>query len=187
MLQESTRERANLRYLRCFGAGRFGVSDRKEYRDQKSQIGLLQNTENTLRLDKITNQISTFNMTTFQGLTATKWRNRINEYNPGMYTKDYLKDKTAKELAQIQNGKSYGNPSKHDKSKPISAIRARLEAIKKEKVCAIKKEKTASDSVQQLLASLGKSTQASKSAKAPVRNPFKAKERQMRPRISSRN
>ena len=47
-------------------------------------------------------------MTSFQGLTATQWRNRINEYNPGMYTKEFLKNKTAKELAQIQNGKSYG-------------------------------------------------------------------------------
>ena len=49
-----------------------------------------------------------FGMTTFQGLTATQWRNRINEYNPGMYSKEFLKNKTAKELAQIQNGKSYG-------------------------------------------------------------------------------
>eukprot|EP00966_Prymnesium_polylepis_P029175 677239-Prymnesium_polylepis.1 len=47
--------------------------------------------------------------------TATQWRNRINEHNPGMYTKEYLNGKTAKELAQIQNGKSYGNPSKHDR------------------------------------------------------------------------
>jgi hypothetical protein len=86
-------------------------------------------------------------MTTFQGLTATQWRNRINEYNPGMHTKEFLKGKTAKELAEIQNGKSYGVPSKHDKSKPMSAI-------KKEKVSASNKEKTASDSVQQLLASL---------------------------------
>jgi hypothetical protein len=51
-------------------------------------------------------------MTTFQGLTATQWRNRINDYNPGMYTKEFLKKKTAKELAQIQNGKSYGTGSK---------------------------------------------------------------------------
>eukprot|EP00966_Prymnesium_polylepis_P307416 7104217-Prymnesium_polylepis.1 len=63
-------------------------------------------------------------MTTFQGLTATQWRNRINEYNPGMHSKELLKDKTAKELAQIQNGKSNGVSSKHDGSKPMSAIRA---------------------------------------------------------------
>ena len=98
-------------------------------------------------------------MTTFQGLTATQWRNRINEYNPGMYSKEFLKNKTAKELAQIQNGNGGSG------SKPMSAIRAKLEAIKKEKVSAIKKEKSASDSVQQLLAAL------SKPAKAPVRKP----------------
>ena len=74
-------------------------------------------------------------MTTFQGLTATQWRNRINEYNPGMYSKEFLKNKTAKELAQIQNGKSYGvSESKSATgSKPMSAIRAKLEAIKKQK------------------------------------------------------
>ena len=75
-------------------------------------------------------------MTTFQGLTATQWRNRINEYNPGMYTKEFLKNKTAKELAQIQNGKSYGvSESKSVAgSKPMSAIRAKLESIKQQKV-----------------------------------------------------
>ena len=103
-------------------------------------------------------------MTTFQGLTATQWRNRINQYNPGMYKKELLKDKTAKELAQIQNGNGGSG------SKPMSAIRAKLEAIKKEKVSAIKKEKSASDSVQQLLAAL------SKPDKAPVRRPAKAKD-----------
>ena len=89
-------------------------------------------------------------MTTFQGLTATQWRNRINEYNPGMYSKEFLKNKTAKELAQIQNGKSYGvSESKSAAgSKHMSAIRAKLDAIKKQKVSAIKKEKSASDSVQ---------------------------------------
>jgi hypothetical protein len=46
----------------------------------------------------------------------------------------------------------------------MSAIRAKLEAIKKKKVSAIKKEKSASDSVHQLLASL------TKPDKAPVRN-----------------
>eukprot|EP00966_Prymnesium_polylepis_P254940 5890551-Prymnesium_polylepis.1 len=65
-------------------------------------------------------------MTTFQGLTATQWRNRINEYNPGMFSKEFLKGKTAKELAQIQNGKFYGVPSKHVKSKPMSAIRRQV-------------------------------------------------------------
>ena len=55
-------------------------------------------------------QPPTFGMTSFQGLTATQWRNRINEYNPGMYSKEFLKDKTVKELAQIQNGKSYSPP-----------------------------------------------------------------------------
>ena len=106
-------------------------------------------------------------MTTFQGLTATQWRNRINEYNLGMYSKEFLKNKTAKELAQIQNGKSYGvSESKSAAgSKPMSAIRAKLEAIKKQKVSAINKEKSASDSVQQLLAAL------SKPDKAPVRKP----------------
>ena len=79
-----------------------------------------------------------FGMTTFQGLTATQWRNRINEYNPGMYSKEFLKNKTAKELAQIQNGKSYGvSESKSAAgSKPMSAIRAKLEAIKQHKVSA---------------------------------------------------
>jgi hypothetical protein len=106
-------------------------------------------------------QPPTFGMTSFQGLAATQWRNRINEYNPGMYSKEFLKNKTAKELAQIQNGKSYGVSG----SKPMSAIRAKLHAIKKEKVSAIKKEKSASDSVQQLLSAL------SKPDKAPVRKP----------------
>ena len=92
-------------------------------------------------------------MATFQGLTAKQWRNRINDYNPGMYSKEFLKNKTAKELAQIQNGKSYGVSSKHDKSKPMSAIRAKLDAITKEKVSST------------LLAAL------SKPAKAPVRKP----------------
>ena len=112
-------------------------------------------------------QPPTFGMTSFQGLTATQWRNRINEYNPGMYSKEFLKNKTAKELAQIQNGKSYGvSESKSAAgSKPISAIRAKLEAIKKQKVSAIQKEKFASSSVQQLLAAL------SKPDKAPVRKP----------------
>ena len=51
-----------------------------------------------------------------------------------MYTKEYLNGKTAKELAQIQNGKSYGGvSSKHNGSKPMSTIRTKLEAIKKEK------------------------------------------------------
>jgi hypothetical protein len=120
-------------------------------------------------------------MTTFQGLTATQWRNRINEYNPGMYSKEFLKGKTAKELAQLHNGKSYGVPSKHVKSKwePMSAIRAKLEAIKKQKISAINKEKSASDSVQELLASLGKPTKAPvrKPAKAPVRKPTRAPEK----------
>ena len=31
-------------------------------------------------------QPPTFSMTTFQGLTATQWRNRINDYNPGKYS-----------------------------------------------------------------------------------------------------
>ena len=76
-----------------------------------------------------------FGMTTFQELTATQWRNRINDYSSGMYTKEFLKNKTAKELAQIQNGKSYGvSESKSAAgSKPMSAIRAKLEAIKKQK------------------------------------------------------
>ena len=114
-----------------------------------------------------------FGMTTFQGLTATQWRNRINEYNPGMYAKEFLKNKTAKELAQIQNGKSYGE----SKSKPMSAIRAKLEAIKKQKVSAIQKEKSASDSVQQLLAPLGKPVKAPvRKPKAPARKPAKAKD-----------
>jgi hypothetical protein len=102
-----------------------------------------------------------FGMTTFEGLTATQWRNRINDYNPGMYNKEFLKNKTTKELAQILNGKSYGVSG----SKPMSAIRAKLEAIKQHKVSAIKKEKSASDSVHQLLSAL------SKPDKAPVRKP----------------
>ena len=120
-----------------------------------------------------------FGMTTFQGLTATQWRNRINEYNPGMYTKEFLKNKTAKELAQIQNGKSYGvSESKSAAgSKPMSAIRAKLEAIKQQKVSAIKKEKSASDSVQQLLAALSKPDKAPvRKPKAPACKPAKAKD-----------
>ena len=112
-------------------------------------------------------------MTTFQGLTATQWRNRINDYNPGMYSKEFLKNKTAKELAQIQNGKSYGE----SKSKPMSAIRAKLEASKKQKVSAIQKEKSASDSVQQLLATLSKPGKAPVcKPKAPVCKPAKVKD-----------
>ena len=120
-----------------------------------------------------------FGMTTFQGLTATQWRNRINEYNPGMYSKEFLKNKTAKELAQIQNGKSYGvSESKSAAgSKPISAIRAKLEAIKKQKVSAIQKEKSASNSVQQLLAALCKPDKAPvRKPKAPACKPAKAKD-----------
>ena len=122
-----------------------------------------------------------FGMTTFQGLTATQWRNRINEYNPGMYTKEFLKNKTAKELAQIQNGKSYGvSESKSvagSKPNPMSAIRAKLEAIKKQKVSAIKKEKSASDSVQQLLAALSNPDKAPvRKPKAPARKPAQAKD-----------
>ena len=114
-----------------------------------------------------------FGMTTFQGLTATQWRNRINEYNPGMYTKELLKNKTAKELAQIQNGESKSAAG----SKPISAIRAKLEAIKQQKVSAIKKEKSASDSVQQLLAALTKPDKAPvRTPKAPACKPAKAKD-----------
>ena len=116
-------------------------------------------------------------MTTFQGLTATQWRNRINEYNPGMYTKEFLKNKTAKELAQIQNGKSYGESKSAAGSKPMSAIRAKLEAIKQQKVSAIKKEKSASDSVQQLLATLSKPVKAPvRKPKAPACKPAKAKD-----------
>ena len=44
-------------------------------------------------------------MSRWDGLTALQWRNRINEYNPGMYSNDYLKTKTAKELCEILNGK----------------------------------------------------------------------------------
>ena len=114
-----------------------------------------------------------FGMTTFQGLTATQWRNRINDYNPGMYSKEFLKNKTAKELAQIQNGKSYGVSG----SKPMSTIRAKLDTTKKEKMSAIKKEKSASDSVQQLLAALSKPDKAPvRKPKAPACKPAKAKD-----------
>ena len=116
-------------------------------------------------------------MTTFQGLTATQWRNRINEYNPGMYTKEFLKNKTAKELAQIQNGKSYGESKSADGSKHMSAIRAKLDAIKKQKISAIQKDKSASDSVQQLLAALSNPDKAPvRKPKAPARKPVKAKD-----------
>ena len=112
-------------------------------------------------------------MTTFQGLTATQWRNRINEYNPGMYSKELLKNKNAKELAQIQNGKSYGISG----SKPMSTIRAKLDAIKQQKASAIKKEKSASDGVQQLLAALSKPDKAPvRKPKAPACKPAKAKD-----------
>jgi hypothetical protein len=105
-----------------------------------------------------------FDMTTFQGLTATQWRNRINDYNPGMFTKEFLKNKTAKELAQIQNGKSYKVSSKRGKPKPISTMRAKLEAIKKEKMSTTKKKENeevlnkCSDSVLELLHALSKPT-----------------------------
>ena len=118
-------------------------------------------------------------MTTFHGLTATQWRNRINEYNPGMYSKEFLKNKTAKELAQIQNGKSYGVSESKSAAgpKPMSAIRAKLEAIKKQKVSAIQKEKSASSSVQQLLATLSKPDKApARNPKAPARKPANAKD-----------
>eukprot|EP00966_Prymnesium_polylepis_P156710 3620880-Prymnesium_polylepis.1 len=85
---------------------------------------LLRNPEQTPGVRQNHQPPTSFSMTTSQGLTATQWRNRINEYNLGMYTKEFLKGKTVKELAQIQNGKSYGVPSTHDKSKPMSAIRA---------------------------------------------------------------
>ena len=116
-------------------------------------------------------------MTTFQGLTATQWRNRINEYNPGMYSKEFLKNKTAKELAQIQNGKSYGESKSAEGSKHMSAIRAKLDAIKKQKISAIQKDKSASDSVQQLLAALSNPDKAPvRKPKAPARKPVKAKD-----------
>ena len=118
-------------------------------------------------------------MTTFQGLTATQWRNRINEYNPGMYSKEFLKNKTAKELAQIQNGKSYGVSASKSaaESKSMSAIRAKLEAIKKQKVSAIQKEKSASHGVQQLLAALSKPDKApARNLKAQACKPAKAKD-----------
>ena len=105
-------------------------------------------------------------MTTFQGLTATQWRNRINEYNPGMYSKEFLKNKTAKELAQIQNGKSYGVSGSKSaaESKPMAAMRAKLAAIKKEKMSTTKKKENeevlhkCSDSVLELLHALSKPT-----------------------------
>jgi hypothetical protein len=65
----------------------------------------------------------------------------------------------------------------------MSAIRAKLEAIKKKKVSAIKKEKSASDSVHQLLASLTKpdnatrlqcaTTRQGSSAQTPAKAPAK--------------
>ena len=52
-----------------------------------------------------------------------------------------------------------------------------LEAIKKQKVSAIKKEKSASDSVQQLLAALSKPDKAPvRKPKAPACKPAKAKD-----------
>ena len=112
-------------------------------------------------------------MTTFQGLTETQWRNRINDYNPGMYSKEFLKNKNAKELAQIQNGKSYGISG----SKPMSTIRAKLDAIKHQKTSAIKKEKNANDSVHKLLAALSKPDKATvRKPKAPACKPAKTKD-----------
>ena len=59
----------------------------------------------------------------------------------------------------------------------MSAIRSKLEAIKQQKVSAIKKEKSASDSVQQLLAALSKPDQAPvRKPKAPACKPAKAKD-----------
>ena len=118
-------------------------------------------------------------MTSYMGLTATQWRSRINNYNPGMYSKEFLKNKTAKELAQIQNGKSYGVSGSKSaaESKPMSAIRQKLEAIKKQKVSAIQKEKSASHGVQQLLAALSKPDKAPvRKPKAPACKPAKAKD-----------
>eukprot|EP00966_Prymnesium_polylepis_P256801 5931996-Prymnesium_polylepis.1 len=80
-----------------------------------------------------------------------------------MYSKEFLKNKTAKELAQIQNGKSDGVYSKHGKS----TIRSKLQAIKKGKGAtnkkATKKENEqvlhkCSDSVLELLHALSKPT-----------------------------
>ena len=98
---------------------------------------------------------------------------------PGMYSKEFLKGKTAKELAQVQNGKSYGvSESKSAAgSKPMSAIRAKLDAIKKQKISAIQKDKSASDSVQQLLAALSNPDKAPvRKPKAPACKPAKAKD-----------
>ena len=59
----------------------------------------------------------------------------------------------------------------------MSAIRAKLEAIKKQKVSAIQKEKSASSSVQQLLAALSKPDKAPvRKPKAPACKPAKAKD-----------
>ena len=59
----------------------------------------------------------------------------------------------------------------------MTAIRAKLDAIRKEKVSAIKKEKSASDSVQQLLAALSKPDKAPvRKPKAPACKPAKAKD-----------
>ena len=98
---------------------------------------------------------------------------------PGLYSKEFLKNKTAKELSQIQTGKSYGvSESKSAAgSKQMSTIRAKLDAIKKQKISAIQKDKSASDSVQQLLAALGKPDKAPvRKPKAPARKPAKAKD-----------
>ena len=56
----------------------------------------------------------------------------------------------------------------------MSAIRAKLEAIKKQKISAIQKEKSASSSVQQLLAALNKAPV--RKPKAPACKPAKAKD-----------
>ena len=83
------------------------------------------------------------------------------------------------ELAQIQNGKSYGVSGSKSaaESKPMSAIRQKLEAIKKQKVSAIHKEKSANYGVQQLLAALSKPDKApARNPKAPARKLAKAKD-----------
>ena len=93
-----------------------------------------------------------------------------------MHSKEFLKNKSPKELAQIQNGKFYEVSSAHGKPKPMSATRTKLEAIKKEKASATKRKENekvlhkCSDSVLELLHTL------SKPAKAPVRKPAPAKD-----------
>ena len=65
---------------------------------------------------------------------------------------------------------------------PTKGLHAKLESIKQQKVSAIKKEKSASDSVQQLLAALSKPDKAP----APMRRRRAMRRRRRNERVNHR-